>query len=279
MASLTEEERRVIENHPLNNTLDTLQEALRELDNSYSSDTDRKPEQLNDLLSDLFHILSKTKVASSLPSRISSRNLRQELAAVYWRIQDGDLSYNGYRPLVKLVIQKAADVDIWSAVFDLIAKGSRVTPLPTSAQNVVDNTPVKASSGSLQGSEQTRDQVGLRVFQEIQDCTYRNVQGFYEKYFENTNWADRAQKVYESTGHLHVDGEWVNIGDSPSQDDVLKLLFKLQDDFLSNESRRYYTIKLPRELVGGEPRRQIDVILKRKKGDPSNNEHDWKDIR
>ena len=57
-----------------------------------------------------------------------------------------------------------------------------------------------------------------------------------------------------------------------------KWLFKLQDDFLSTEERRYYTIELPRELIGGEPRRQIDVVLKRRNGDTSNDEHDWRDI-
>ncbi|KAL1977858.1 hypothetical protein VTN31DRAFT_717 [Thermomyces dupontii] len=195
MASLSEEERRVIKDHPLNNSLHTLQGALRDLDSSYNSENaDDQFEQLGDVLSHLLHTLSSTKAALNLRSRISSRNLRQELAALYLRVRDGDLSYDHCRPLVKLVIQNADDTNIWGTVFNLIATTSRATPLAPSAHHVVINTPIKTNSGSLRGSEQTRNQVDLRVFQEIQDCTYRNVQGFYEKYFENKVWTDLRKK-------------------------------------------------------------------------------------
>ncbi|KAL1978298.1 hypothetical protein VTN31DRAFT_1157 [Thermomyces dupontii] len=44
------------------------------------------------------------------------------------------------------------------------------------------------------------------------------------------------------------------------------------------EQRRYYTIELPRDLIGGEAARQIDVILKRKNRSPSDTKHNWRDI-
>lgn len=55
-------------------------------------------------------------------------------------------------------------------------------------------------------------------------------------------------------------------------------MFQLQDNYLSKERRRYYTINIPRELIGGEARRQVDLIVKRKSGKPSDTEHDWRDI-
>jgi hypothetical protein len=59
---------------------------------------------------------------------------------------------------------------------------------------------------------------------------------------------------------------------------VRNWLFRLQDGALSKESRRYYTINLPRGLTGGGAQRQIDLVVKRKGGNPSDTEHDWKNI-
>ncbi|OJD20461.1 hypothetical protein ACJ73_08203 [Blastomyces percursus] len=50
------------------------------------------------------------------------------------------------------------------------------------------------------------------------------------------------------------------------------------DNYLSKERRRYYTINIPWELIGGEARRQVGLIVKRKSGKPSDTEHDWRDI-
>ena len=80
-----------------------------------------------------------------------------ELLDICKRVRKNDFSYDDYRPLVKLVVQKAVDVEIWSSVLDLTAEISRVTPPPTSAHPVVENTPIRRTSQSQQGSsEQTR---------------------------------------------------------------------------------------------------------------------------
>lgn len=73
-------------------------------------------------------------------------------------------------------------------------------------------------------------------------------------------------------------GAWNGLCSHPSQQQVLECLFELQNDFLSEEQRRYYTINLPRELVGREARRQIDLTVKRKNEDTSDNELDWGNI-
>ncbi|KAL1976835.1 hypothetical protein VTN31DRAFT_3117 [Thermomyces dupontii] len=279
MASLSEEELRVIRDHPLGNALDTLIEPLRDVDSSYSSEgVDDEPKRFGNLLSKLILAFCETEAALKLRSRTSGRDLLAELFSVYQGLRSGDVHFAHYRPLVKLIIQKAADVEIRRAIFDLIAKISRATPLPPVDHNVRSSTPFRTNSGSLQGSEQTRTQVELRVFKEIQDCTYRNVRGFHEKYFENKDWTDRAQKVYQSMRYLHSGGRWDGLSNHPSQQEVFERLSKLQEDFLSEQQRGYYTIDLPRELVGGEARRRIDVIVKRKNEDTSDDEHDWRDI-
>jgi hypothetical protein len=115
------------------------------------------------------------------------------MARLFERVRKGDFIYTYYRPLVKLVIQKASDYDIWTAILNLITTLSRVIPIsPASLPPAPNNsTPITNTSASQQGAEQTKRQVDARVFEEIQGCTYRDVQGFYKKYFEGKGWTDR----------------------------------------------------------------------------------------
>ncbi|KMU83322.1 hypothetical protein CIHG_01104 [Coccidioides immitis H538.4] len=124
------------------------------------------------------------------------------------------------------------------------------------------------------------NRVGEKVFDEIRDCTYRDVEGFFEKYFEGKDWRDRAQKAFDLVKNEYIDRRWSTLLDSPTQDDVVGWIFRLQDEFLPNEQRRYYTIKLPNELTGAESKWQTDLIVKRKTGgpEPSDVKHDWRDI-
>ncbi|EDN02619.1 predicted protein [Histoplasma mississippiense (nom. inval.)] len=206
---------------------------------------DDRSEQLQDAVSQLLSTFQGEKAAFNLRSKISSRDIAFELSRLFERVRNGDFNYTYYRPLMTLVIKKAPDHDIWSAVLDLITRLPRVTPTPASVPPAFNSTPITHTSASQQGAEQTRKLIEARVFEEIRDCAYRVVPG---------------------------------LAGSPKQEKVHDWLFQLQDNYLSKERRRYYTINIPRELIGGEARRQVDLIVKRKSGKPSDTEHDWRDI-
>ncbi|OJD28487.1 hypothetical protein ACJ73_00118 [Blastomyces percursus] len=266
MASLSEDDRDIIKRHPFRKSLDHLRKSLQDVERSFSvassldGANDSSEHDCQKAISRLLLGLADTEAGLVLRSRFSSRDVASELALLFGRVRKGDLSYTYYRPLVKLIIQKASDFDIWSAVLDLITKLLRVTP---------------PASG-----EQTRRLVETRVFEEIRGCTYRDVEGFFEKYFERKTWTDRAHGIYELIKDQHVDGKWSALPDSPTQNEVQDWLFRLQDDLLSKERRHYYTIKVPNELTGAEAQRQIDLIIKQKTGEPepSDTKHNWKDI-
>ena len=93
------------------------------------------------------------EVAFRLRSKTSSRNVASELALLSGRVQNGDHNYNHYRSLTRFVIQKVSDLEIWSAVVDLITTLSRVTP-PASLPTAFDDTPIIYSSASKQDVEQ-----------------------------------------------------------------------------------------------------------------------------
>jgi hypothetical protein len=41
--------------------------------------------------------------------------------------------------------------------------------------------------GAQQDSEQTHDEIDLRIFQEVNECVYNDIGDFYEKYFERVS--------------------------------------------------------------------------------------------
>ncbi|KJZ68022.1 hypothetical protein HIM_12587 [Hirsutella minnesotensis 3608] len=282
MATLSEHDIELIARDPLGGSLDHLMKSLQDAEQSCSSKSDPHDDANNfeqdrqDIISRLLTTLMGTKVAFRLLSKTSGRDVASDLALLFSRIRKGDFTYSYYRPLVRLVLRKASDSEIWSAVLDLITTLTRVTP-PESVPATFDSTPITHSSASQQGVEQTRELVERKVFEEIRLCTYRDVEGFFEKYFEGKDWTRRALGVYEATKDRHVDGAWTDLPDPPVQAEVLDWWFRFQDDFLSGERRRYYSTTNPNDLIGAEAQRQIDLFVKRKNGQPDA-AHDWRDV-
>ncbi|TPX24430.1 hypothetical protein DIZ76_013777 [Coccidioides immitis] len=133
-----------------------------------------------------------------------------------------------------------------------------MTPTAPGVPPTFDSTQIAHTSASQQDSEQTRQLVEARVFEEIRGCTYQD-------------------DVYKSIKNQHISGKWTKLLQS-TQDNVQNWLFQLQDELLLKEQRRYYTINIPKELTGGEARQQVNLIVKRKSGKPSDTDHDWGDI-
>ncbi|EEH32994.2 hypothetical protein PAAG_04047 [Paracoccidioides lutzii Pb01] len=142
----------------------------------------------------LLTVLLGEEIALDLRSGISNRNVASELVDILGRARKGDFNYSHYQPLVRLVIQKEPDVDIGKAVLNLITTVSRATP-PANIPPPSMGTPVKSTSSSQNGSEQTRELANLRIFEEICGCTFHDVDGFFDKYFEGKNWSDEADAI------------------------------------------------------------------------------------
>jgi hypothetical protein len=58
---------------------------------------------------------------------------------------------------------------------------------------------------------------------------------------------------------------------------VLEWWFQFQD-LLSEERRRYYSTTKPKDLIGAEAHRQIDLFVKQKNGLQLDAAHNWKDV-
>ncbi|EDN11096.1 predicted protein [Histoplasma mississippiense (nom. inval.)] len=173
MAGLSQEDRIIIKNHPLTNLVNRLQDALQEAERiyesrliSYNGAVDSLDPLYRNVISELVYTLQGEGAAYSLPSRLNDGDVASDLAQLFKRLRKakGNFRYDDYHPLVHLVIQRPPtesqnaepwNFDVWKAVFNLIDNIPRSTP-PTSIPPSYDSTPVKSTSSSQKGSEQTR---------------------------------------------------------------------------------------------------------------------------
>ena len=260
MTDLSQKDRNIIAEHPLDKWLDHLRDPLRKAEANYEphslshhdavDGTDLGPQKA---ISRLLTTLMGHEVAFNLRSKTGSGDLASELSALFRRVRNGDFNYEHCRALSRLVVKQASDVDIWNAVFDLITTVSRTTP-PTSIPVSFDGTPITNSSASQQGGEQTQKLVEARIFEEIRECTYQDVEGFFLKYFEGKLWTERTKEIYQAVQDRRIDGRWTDFPDPPVQNAVCEWWFHFQDEFLSNERGFYYT-STTKDLTGFEAKR------------------------
>ncbi|EDN08106.1 predicted protein [Histoplasma mississippiense (nom. inval.)] len=296
MAVLSQEDRNIIKNHPLTDSVDRLQGVLQEAEKiyeshliSYNGAVDSLDQVYQNAISKLLSALQGEDAAYSLRSRMSNGDMVSDLAHLVERLRKAqeNFKYDDYRPLVNLVIQRPPtesqnaetwNFDVWKAVFTLIDTIPQRTTPPASIPPSFDSTPVKSTSSSQKGSEQTRELVNPRIFEEICGCTFRDVEGFFDKYFEEKDWSDKADTICRRVLDPDSDGNWAQFPDPPTQDDVLAWWFRFQEDLLLESRGTYFTTVSKADLTGSKAERQVDLLLRAKGGSLSRNKHDWRDI-
>lgn len=103
--------------------------------------------------------MSIIKVLDNSLIRISG-----DLAILYGRVDSNQLDIASAIPLVEQIVRNEPDTltwndaDIWHAVFELVARTNPATP-PTAFEKAVFDTPLRSSSASQRGIEQTHDEV------------------------------------------------------------------------------------------------------------------------
>ena len=299
MAQLSQDDRDIIEQFPLNDTLEEFRDVLRDAEQSLTSgstsrhDTSskspettskepktpskgpEKPRLFTAVLNRLLGVLDVSDAGSNLPSKIGSSALASDLVEIRLRLQKQNLDHRHFHALSRLVINNAPDVDIWSAVFDLTNTLLRVTP-PGSIRPSLDCTPVTRSSTVFEGSEQTRDIIEHELFYEINGCTYRGVDGFFDKYFERRDQSRDSRKMSTSMRAQHKRGRWTGFPKPPEQGAVWEWLSRFQERHLSRSRRIFYTTRSTGDLAGSGAKRQLDVLMKQRSN--SGEKHNWKDV-
>ena len=224
---------------------------------------------------DLFLALQSLSAARRLPSPNGHENLLSDLLRFSSLLNSDDVAVKSVIPLHEKVIVHAADEDIWSAVTSLVSL--RTTP-PTIFNKATFDTPLKSTSSSHQGSEQTHDEIDPRILQEINGCVYQNTRGFYEKYFEGRSWSSAVEKMVRAADPQIVDGRWTEYPNPPSQKAFLDWFWTFQARFI-RETRGTYDTSYSTPLAGSDWRRQPDLFLIPSRTTKRDGKYNWTDVQ
>ncbi|PGG99670.1 hypothetical protein AJ79_08444 [Helicocarpus griseus UAMH5409] len=219
----------------------------------------------------LLHALLATEAANALQSRISGRDVASEIWRLFQRARNGDFSYTDYRPLVKLVVKKSHDFDIWNAVIGLIATTSQATPPPRSIASL-EQTPWVRNTNSFANSSEHRKHVVAILKEELGDL-HADIPGFLEAYFWGVSGLDSTahavlDKCKEGDRPLYNDEKgWRDWPTHAVEKEVLKWLADVirelvqfaQADDLAQEINRRPLAQPIRPLEGSIAPRKLDI--------------------
>jgi hypothetical protein len=220
---------------------------------------------VKNLVLDLIQALQIEPAARILPSRIAERTLSGDLGLLYSRVDANQLDIALAIPLVEQIVRNEPDVptwndaDIWHAVFELVARTNPITP-PTAFEKAVFDTPLRSSSASQRGIEQTHDEVDQRILEELTGRVYYDVGGFYERYFEGKSWTNNTRDIYEESRAQYTKGYWNGWPEPSIQGPFFEWFMKFQDTVLGGLGRKYYT-SANKVLRGSEADRKLDIFL------------------
>ena len=186
------------------------------------------------------------------------------------------MGITAFQPLVQAVVQKSSDIEVWKQVLQTITSTSQITP-PPSITASFGGTPRTHSSASHQGSEQTKRLLHDALKDELYDCSYVDVPGFFEKYFDDKSWTEKGEDIFKSVKHTHSDGRWTTFPSDPIESAVWSWWSRFQHDYLTDSRGIYYTTGSKKEMTGLDSEGQLDILLKRRDA-RSSNPHDWADV-
>ena len=171
---------------------------------------------------------------------------------------------------------KFPDTEIWKLVLQLIVSTSQITP--PSSKPSYGGTPRKYNSASHLGSQQTKKYLEEALRDELWDCSFSNVQGFFEKYFDSKSWTQKGKNIFSAIKHMHVDGHWTFFPDPPTESNVWQWWTTFQNSHLTDSPGLYYRTKHKGYMTGLDVEAQLDLFIKSRNKSPSDL-HNWADIR
>ena len=251
--ALSEEQIKVIADHPLNDSLARFSTKLRDLkesDEAWRAD-------IASLLGAL--VISPAADSLSLPS--GNGNVAEKLFVIRQReLRGASLKLDQLRPLIDAVIANSRDIEIWTAIINLIDVVNPSTPPPSSIIRTAFGTPVKTSSSRLADSE-TRDIIERELFYEIRDCTHRNVPGFFGKHFDSTEWTKKQKSMLRSILANHDGARWANFPADPWEMHVWDWLADLEAKALKGAAYSLHTNKSATEFKNRKG--QMDIFFQK----------------
>ncbi|KAL7963196.1 serine/threonine-protein kinase Sgk2 [Trichoderma compactum] len=248
--TLTEEDEQIISEHPLNDTLAPVRHKL--LGANDANETGQED------IANILSALVGSTAAYNLAAPDGGGNVAGKLFSVQQRVRGGTVQRDHFRALIRCVIDRATDVDLWKAVFAIIDSLSAITPPPSSIAPTFKGTPIKSSSSRLADSE-TRDIVEKELFFEIKECTFRNVGGFFDKFFNPVGWSAEQNSMLKALMTAHNGSKWADFPVTPDEKPVWGWFKALEQRYLCDAPHKLYTTRTANQFK--ERKGQMDLFL------------------
>ncbi|KAG5980339.1 hypothetical protein E4U55_004128 [Claviceps digitariae] len=257
--ALSDQQIRVIEKYPLTDLRDHFSAKLCDLESSNDS-------WRSDIASLLLAICD-TDAAFNLPDPHCHTKVADKLFAIRTQVLLGALQPIQFQPLVDAIVAGSPDHNIWAAVFDLFADLNPSTPPLSNIAPTFSGTSMKASSSRLANSE-TANTVEEELFNEIKNCTFRNVDGFWDKFFNSKYERKEQEAMRKGILTTHDGNRWTDFPRIPDEKPVWDWLCSLEERFLVNAPYKFYTTRTANQFK--ERKGQMDLFLQRLTAEDSN---------
>ncbi|CAH0044867.1 unnamed protein product [Clonostachys solani] len=247
LAALTEQQIRIISDHPFNDSLDYFRIKLSDF---HQSDTPRQ----DDVVS-LVGTLVASPAAFNLPD--GNSNAAFKLLPILQRVRKSTIELDRFRPLVRCVINKSPDDTIWAAIFGLFDTLGPLTPY-SSITPTFRGTEVRSSSSRLADSE-TRDIVERELLEEIRTCTFRNVGGFCDRFFDSKSWGKQQQDMLKRVMAEHDGMRWKGFPPTPDENLVWEWLLSLEKRAFADAPYKLHTTTTANQFK--QRKGQMDIFF------------------
>ncbi|KAJ8115636.1 hypothetical protein ONZ43_g4621 [Nemania bipapillata] len=248
--ALSQQAKDVISELPLKGTLNQIRDRLGSIDIANPRQED---------VASLLSALVGSSAAFSLPFPGGNGNVAAKLFPIQQQVRGGSVKPDRFGDLVRHVVLQSPDVDIWKAVFDIINDLGALTPPSPSIAPTFQGTPVRSSLSRLSDSE-TREIVERELFFEIRDCTFRDVGGFCDKFFNTKNWRKGQKEMLEAVMAGHDGNRWKSFPTDPAERPVWDWLRSLEDNALSSAPHKLYTTKTAHQFK--DRKGQMDLFFR-----------------
>ena len=112
---------------------------------------------------------------------------------------------------------------------------------------------------------------------ELWDCSFTKVPGFFEKYFDGKSWTQRSKNIFDAIKRAHLEGRWTSFPNPPTESAVWQWWTTFQNEHFADLPRLYYTTKNKKGMTGGSAEAQLDLLVK-SRNRPFSDPHNWADV-
>jgi hypothetical protein len=252
--ALTEQQIRIISERPFKNSLDLFYARIKLRARDFHQSATPRQEDVEGLLG----ALVASSAAYNLPSPDGNGNAAFNLLSILQRIRESTIELDRFRPLICCIINKSPDHTIWAAVFSLL---DTLGPFPMPYSSIIPTfkgTPVKSSSSRLADSE-TREIVERELFEEIRTCTFRNVGGFCDRFFDSKNWGKQQQDMLKGVMAEHNGTKWKDFPSIPDEKLVWDWLRSLEERAFPDAPHKLHTTTTANQF--NQQKGQMDIFF------------------